>query len=73
MTAPVLRGTNQLIRYPLMNIASEHEVPAAVVEKPICGDGRRLASTERIMSEYQDQIRGEHAAQFSSAESEIKS
>ena len=35
VTAPVLRGTNQLIRYPLMNIASEHEVPAAIVEKPI--------------------------------------
>ena len=35
VTAPVLRGTNQLIRYPLMNITSEHEVPAAVVEKPI--------------------------------------
>ena len=35
VTAPVLRGTNELIRYPLMNIASEHEVPAAIVEKPI--------------------------------------
>ncbi|MCZ6679460.1 MAG: Gfo/Idh/MocA family oxidoreductase [Candidatus Poribacteria bacterium] len=35
VTAPVLRGTNQLIRYPLMNIASEHGVPAAIVEKPI--------------------------------------
>ena len=35
VTAPVLRGTNQPIRYPLMNIASEHQVPAVIIEKPI--------------------------------------
>ncbi len=35
VTAPVLRGTNQRIRYPLMKQASDHGVPAAIVEKPI--------------------------------------
>ncbi len=35
VTAPVLRGTNQRIRYPLMKRASDHGVPAAIVEKPI--------------------------------------
>ena len=35
VTAPVLRGTMQFIRYPLMNIASEHRVPAVIIEKPI--------------------------------------
>ena len=35
VTAPVLRGSNERIRYPLMNQASEHGVPAAIVEKPI--------------------------------------
>ena len=35
VTAPFMRDTLEPIRYSLMNIASEHEVPAAVVEKPI--------------------------------------
>lgn len=35
VTAPVLRGTNERIRYPLMHHASERGIPAAIVEKPI--------------------------------------
>ena len=35
VTAPFMRGTLKPIRYSLMNIASEHEVPSAIVEKPI--------------------------------------
>ncbi len=35
VTAPVLRGTNQRIRYPLMKQTSDHGVPMAIVEKPI--------------------------------------
>ena len=35
VTAPTLRGTGQLIRHSLMKVASDHEVPAAIVEKPI--------------------------------------
>jgi len=33
VTAPVLRGTAEPIRYPLMNIASEHKVPAVFVTR----------------------------------------
>ena len=35
VTAPVLRGSNERIRYPLMKQASDAGVPAAIVEKPI--------------------------------------
>ncbi len=35
VTAPLHRETMEPLRYPLMNIASEHEVPAAIVEKPV--------------------------------------
>ncbi len=35
VTAPVLRGTSERIRYPLMKQTSDHGVPAAIVEKPI--------------------------------------
>jgi len=35
VTAPILRSTGEPIRHSLMSIASEHEVPAAIVEKPI--------------------------------------
>lgn len=35
VTAPVMRGTNERIRYPLLNQASEHGVPAIIIEKPI--------------------------------------
>ncbi|MFQ6040339.1 MAG: Gfo/Idh/MocA family protein [Candidatus Poribacteria bacterium] len=39
VTAPLMRTTLEPLRYPLMNIASEHEVPAAIVEKPIAVAG----------------------------------
>ena len=35
VTAPVLRGSNERIRYSLMKQASDHGVPAAIIEKPI--------------------------------------
>lgn len=38
VTAPLLRSTNQPIRYSLMKQASDHGVPAAIVEKPIAVD-----------------------------------
>lgn len=39
VTAPFTRDTHKPLRYPLMSIASEHEVPAAIVEKPIAVEG----------------------------------
>ena len=38
VTAPTLRGSNERIRYPLMKQASDHGVPAVIVEKPIAVD-----------------------------------
>ena len=38
VTAPLLRGTNERIRYPLMKQASDSGVPAVIVEKPIAVD-----------------------------------
>ena len=35
VTAPVLRGTSERIRYPLMKQASDAGVPAVIIEKPI--------------------------------------
>ena len=35
VTSPVIPSNNQRIRYPLMKQASDHGVPAAIVEKPI--------------------------------------
>jgi predicted dehydrogenase len=39
VTAPVLRGTTRRIRYPLLKIASDHKVPAVIIEKPIAVAG----------------------------------
>ena len=35
VTSPLTRDTLEPLRYPLMNIASEHGVPGAIVEKPV--------------------------------------
>ncbi len=35
VTAPLMRDTLEPLRYPLLDIASEHEVPGAIVEKPV--------------------------------------
>ncbi len=46
VTAPVLRGSNERIRYSLMKQASDHGVPAAIIEKPIAvesEDWRQIA------------------------------
>ena len=47
VTAPVLRGSNERIRYPLMNQASEHGVPAAIVGETDRSGKRRLAADLR--------------------------
>ena len=39
VTTPVIPSSNKRIRYPLMKQASDHGVPAAIVEKPIAVDG----------------------------------
>ena len=39
VTTPVVPSTNERIRYPLMKQASDHGVPAAIVEKPVAVEG----------------------------------
>ena len=39
ITSPVVPSSNERIRYPLMKQASDHGVPAAIVEKPIAVEG----------------------------------
>ena len=40
VTSPVIPNSNERIRYPLMKQASDHGVPAAIVEKPIAVEGK---------------------------------
>ncbi|MCG9131961.1 Gfo/Idh/MocA family oxidoreductase [Candidatus Poribacteria bacterium] len=39
VTSPVIPNSNERIRYPLMKQASDHGVPAAIIEKPIAIEG----------------------------------
>ena len=39
VTTPVIPNSNERIRYPLMKQASNHGVPAAVIEKPVAIEG----------------------------------
>ena len=39
VTSPVVPNSNERIRYPLMKQASDHGVPAAIIEKPIAIEG----------------------------------
>ena len=40
VTSPVIPNSNERIRYPLMKQASDHGVPAAIVEKPVAVEGK---------------------------------
>ena len=39
VTSPVAPNTNEQLRYPLMKQASDHGVPAAIIEKPVAVEG----------------------------------
>ena len=39
VTSPVVPSNNERIRYPLMKQASDHGVPAAIIEKPVAVEG----------------------------------
>ena len=39
VTSPVVPSSNERIRYPLMKQASDHGVPAAIIEKPVAVEG----------------------------------
>lgn len=53
VTAPTLRDSGEPIRHSLMRVASDHQVPAAIVEKPIAIQGedwRQLMELSRNTS-----------------------
>ncbi|MDE0482200.1 MAG: Gfo/Idh/MocA family oxidoreductase [Candidatus Poribacteria bacterium] len=51
VTCPVLPSSNERIRYPLMKQASDHGVPAAVVEKPVAIEGEDWKQIARLAEE----------------------
>ena len=53
VTTPVIPSSNERIRYPLMKQASDHGVPAAIVEKPIAVEGRDWNQISRLAEETQ--------------------
>ena len=51
VTSPVLPSNNERIRYPLMKQASDHGVPAAIVEKPVAIEGEDWKQIARLAEE----------------------
>ena len=51
VTCPVLPSSNERIRYPLMKQASDHGVPAAIVEKPVAIEGEDWKQIARLAEE----------------------
>ena len=48
VTSPVIPNSNECIRYPLMKQASDHGVPAAILEKPIAVEGKDWNQISRL-------------------------
>ena len=53
VTSPVVPSNNERIRYPLMKQASDHGVPAAIVEKPVAIEGEDWKQIARLAAETQ--------------------
>ena len=53
VTSPVIPNSNERIRYPLMKQASDHGVPAAIVEKPIAVEGEDWKQIAGLAEETQ--------------------
>ena len=51
VTTPVIPSSKERIRYPLMKQASDHGVPAAIVEKPIAVEGEDWKQIARLAEE----------------------
>ena len=51
VTTPVVPRSEERLRYPLMKQASEHGVPAAIVEKPIAIEGEDWKQIARLAKE----------------------
>ena len=53
VTSPVVPSSNERIRYPLMKQASDHGVPAAIVEKPVAVEGKDWKQIAGLAEETQ--------------------
>ncbi len=51
VTSPVVPNSNERIRYPLMKQASDHGVPAAIIEKPVAIEGEDWKQIARLAEE----------------------
>ena len=51
VTSPVIPSNNERIRYPLMKQASDHGVPAAIIEKPIAVESKDWKQISRLAEE----------------------
>ena len=51
VTSPVIPSSNERIRYPLMKQASDHGVPAAIIEKPIAVESEDWKQISRLAEE----------------------
>ena len=53
VTSPVVPSSNERIRYPLMKQASDHGVPAAIIEKPVAIEGEDWKQLAGLAEETQ--------------------
>ena len=53
VTSPVIPSSEQRLRYPLMKQASDHGVPAAIVEKPVAVEGEDWKQIAGLAEETQ--------------------
>ena len=63
---PVLRGTSERIRYPLMKQASDAGVPAAIVEKPIAVESEDWKQIAGVSGRDENEVRCQYATQLPS-------
>lgn len=56
VTAPILRGTNELIRYPLLKIAADHQVPSVIIEKPIAVMGEDYRQIQDLAGQAKTKV-----------------
>ena len=53
VTSPVIPSNEQRLRYPLMKQASDHGVPAAIIEKPVAVEGEDWKQIAELAEETQ--------------------
>ena len=72
VTSPVIPNSNEQIRYPLMKQASDHGVPAAIVEKPIAVEAKDWKQITRLAEETKTKFVVNTQLDFHSKNLELK-